>query len=102
MRLLPFCHASSRPSCSQAGVAAQSAPTVKKLMKIVQAMKPRALAALHDVTHLPGRDAGHYDLGARGVPKLLYSRVTVVSLDREQFAALADTEQEAYIYRLAR
>eukprot|EP00752_Nemacystus_decipiens_P011591 g10293.t1 len=88
----------------KSGVAMQSAPTVKKLMKIVQAMKPRGLAALHDVTHLPGRDFGHWDVAgtqAKPVPKLQHSRVTAVSLERPEFAALSGVEQEAYIYRLA-
>lgn len=67
-------------------------------------MKPRGLVALHDVTHLPGRVLGHFDLypGAKLLPKLSHSRVTSVSLEREQFAALSGTEQEAYIYRLSR
>lgn len=84
-------------------MAIQSTPTVKKFMKIVQALKPRGLAALVDVTHLPGRTAGHFDLVKGKLdPKLLHSRVTAVSLERTEFAALSDTEQEAYIYRLAR
>lgn len=68
-------------------------------MKIVQAMKPRALAALLDATRLPGRVLGYSDLypGAKLLPRPLHSRVTAVSLEREQFAALSGTEQEAYI-----
>lgn len=76
-----------------------SLPTVKSFMKVVQAIKSRGLAALHDVTHLPGRPAGHIDLKDG---KLKFSRVTLKSLPRPQFAALSDTEQEAYVYRLAR
>ena len=76
-----------------------SLPTIKGFIKVVQACKPRALAALDDVTHLPGRPAGHIDL-KEGKQK--FSRVSLKSLQREQFAALSDTAQEAYIYRLAR
>lgn len=76
-----------------------SLPTIKNFVKAVQALKPRALAALYDVTHLPGRPAGHIDLKEG---KLKHSRVTLKSLLREQFGALSDIQQEAYIYRLAR
>lgn len=88
----------ARLSCRQTGVLAASLPTIKDYMKIVQAVKTRALAALHDVTHLPGRPDGHVDVkdGLRA------SRITVKSFLRPEFAALSDTQQEAYVYRLAR
>lgn len=86
-------------------MATHSLPTVKKFMRLVQVLKPRALAALHDVTHLPGRVPGHHDVYSTSkniTSKLLHSRVTLVSLERPQFAGLTNIEQEAYIYRLAR
>lgn len=101
--LFPSCAVSfssvfSRVLWCQTGVTSASLPTIKSFIKIVQALKPRALAALHDITHLPGRPDGHIDLRDG---KLKFSRVTVKALLREQFAALSDTEQEAYVYRLA-
>ena len=74
-------------------------PTIKSFLHIVTAMKPRAIAALHDITHVPGRPDGHIDLKDGS---LKHSRVTQRSLQRAEFAALTDTQQEAYIYRLAR
>lgn len=68
-------------------------------MKAVEAMKDRAVAALHDVTHLPDRREGHPDLVK---DRLQYKRITLKSLLRAEFAVLAAVEQEAYVYRLAR
>lgn len=66
-------------------------------MRLVEAFKPRGLAALEDVTRLEGRHEKHSDR-----VRLLYKRVIKKAVLRLEFAELTDVEQEAYIYRLAR
>lgn len=99
--LAVFIHASPLLLQCQDGVACQSLPTLKENMKAVKHLKPRGLAALEDVTRLPGREQGHRDLKVGGL-SLNYKRVARKSLCRDEFAALTDVEQEAYVYRLAR
>lgn len=84
---------------SQAGLPGNSLPTIKQFMRAIEALKPRGLAALIDVTHLPGREKGHPDLKDGG---LMHKRVTHKALLRPEFAKFTDVEQEVYVFRLAR
>lgn len=73
---------------------------MKALLKCVLALKPRAIDALRDITHLPDRepDDKDFDPSPGG---LHYSRITQVAIHREEFSALGDEEQAAYLYRIA-
>ena len=59
-------------------------------------LKKGGLHALIDVTHLKNRQPGDKDFTA-----LNYARVSLNSILRPPFREMSDTEQRAYIYRLA-
>ena len=69
-------------------------------MKCVLALSPRAIKALRDITHLPGRDENDRDL-KDNPDGLHYSRITQVALIRSEFAELQPEAQAAYLYRIA-
>lgn len=86
--------------CAQAQIKIPSIPTVKALMKCVLHLKPRAIEALRDITHLPGRESKDRDL-EDSPGGLHFSRITQVAFHRDEFAELEGEEQAAYLYRIA-
>lgn len=71
--------------------------TLKKFVGIVVHLKENGLEAMKDVTY-----GGDSDNMSNDRKALDHKRVTQKSLSRESFQALSSTEQEVYIYRLAR